>query len=256
MARHIQNFMGTEDISGPSLINKGLKQAKLYGTEALAGTVTKVFFEKNKFFVESSKGNFETRNLIVASGINDILPEIDNVGEFMGETFFTCFDCDGYHLTDKKVCIIGEGDGSARTALAVRQTYSKDVTLCVQKRNDISDEYLKKLEDQNIKIVQKKITHLIGTEGKLEKVEFEDGSKSPFDCVLSDLGYTRNDSFLSSLDLEKSERGYYKVDEHYESSQKGLFIIGPLNTGPDQVSVAVGQGAISAMHIIETEFKF
>jgi len=33
-----------------------------------------------------------------------------------------------------------------------------------------------------------------------------------------------------------------------------LFVVGPLNTGPDQISIAVGEGAKAALHIIGSEY--
>lgn len=256
LAKHIQNYLGFEDITGPELINKGLRQAELYKVETLVATTTKVSFRKGFFSIETSKKNITARSVVVAPGIDDVLPDIDNTHEFMGETFFTCFDCDGYHMTDKHVCIIGNGDSSARTALAVSQTYTEKVTLCTGKDDKVSPEYLGKLKKQNIAIIRKKAIHLNGREGKIESVEFEDGSSIKCDCVLSDLGYTRNDDFLSGIELKRSKTGYIEVDEHYESSQKGLFVVGPLNTGPDQVTVAVGEGAQAAMHIIKSGFDF
>jgi len=256
LAKHIQNYLGFEDITGPGLINKGLKQAELYKVETLIATVTTINLNKGFFLIETSKKNVTARNVIVASGIDDILPEINNVHEFIGETFFTCFDCDGYHMTDKHVCVIGSGDGSARTALAVKQTYATKVTLCTGAKANISSKYLSILKNRGIVLVQKKATHLNGKIGKINSIELDDGSSIKCDCVLSDLGYARNDNFLAEIKLKKSKSGYIKVDKHYESSLPGLFVIGPLNTGPDQVSVAVGEGAQAAMHIIESGFIF
>jgi len=256
LAKHIQNYLGFADISGPELINKGLKQAERYKVETLVATVIKINKREKLFEVETPAKIVRTQNVIVASGIDDILPDINNMHEFMGETFFTCFDCDGYHMTQKHVCVLGSGDGSARTALAVKQTYAKKVTLCLNRENNISSEYIEKLKHEGITLIQKEAVHLEGEAGKIERVKFEDGSLLRCDCVLSDLGYNRNDSFLSDIVLERSETGYIKVDQRYESSQKGLFVVGPLNTGPDQVTVAVGEGAQAAMYIIEMGFKF
>lgn len=255
LAVHINNYMGLDDISGNELIEIGLKQVQKYGVEILISTV-KSITKKNVFNVITSQGNFSSEYVIVASGINDILPDIDNLFEFMGETFFTCFDCDGYRMTDKNLFLIGNGDGVAKTALAVKQTYTDKITIFTSKENKISYKYIKKLEQENIKIINKNIKHLNGDNGIIESVILDDDSTLKCDCIHSDLGYERNDSFLQELYLKRNPTGYIEIDLHYESSLKGLFVIGPLNTGPDQVSVAVGQGVAAAMHIIESGFKF
>lgn len=254
LAVHINNYLGVDDISGPDLIELGLKQAKRYGVEVLLSTV-KDITKEDVFKVVTSEGIFSSKYVVVGSGINDVMPDIDNIFEYLGETLFTCFDCDGYRMTGKNVFIVGNGDGVARTALAVRQTYTDKITICTGMESKISFDYTARLRVEGVKILEKSIKHIEGENSTMRSVVLDDGSVFDCDCILSDLGYDRNDSFLLGLDLKRSKTGYVEVDSHYESSVKGLFVIGPLNTGSDQVSVAVGQGAVAAMHIIESEFN-
>lgn len=254
LAVHINNYMGFDDISGNELIEIGLNQAQKYGVKVVVSTVKNIVEDKT-FKVSTSSETFSSKYVIVASGINDILPDIDNLFDFLGETFFTCFDCDGYRMTNKNLFLIGNEDGVVRTALAVKQTYTNKITIFTGKENKISNEYIKKLESENIKLINKNIKHLNGNNGIIESVVLDDDSTLKCDCIYSDLGYERNDSFLKELNLKRSTTGYIEIDSHYESSLKNLFVIGPLNTASDQVSVAVGEGATAAMHIIESEFK-
>jgi thioredoxin reductase len=41
----------------------------------------------------------------------------------------------------------------------------------------------------------------------------------------------------------------YVTSSVYESSLAGLYIVGPLNTGHDQVVIAAGEGAVAALDI-------
>ena len=68
--------------------------------------------------------------------------------------------------------------------------------------------------------------------------------------ILSDFGFKLNDDFLSELPLERDVKGFkYTTNPHGESSVSGLYIVGPLNTGTDQIVVAAGQGATAAIDI-------
>lgn len=252
-AIHINNFLGLDDISGYELVEGGIKQAQKYGAEVILATVRDVV-KDDVFKVVTSEGIFSSKYLIVASGINDIMPDIDNISDFLGETFFTCFDCDGYRMSGKNAWIIGKGDGVARTALAVRQTYTDKITISTGFPNHISFEYMNRLKKKGIRIVQQNIKHLNGENGVMQSIVLDDGSVHECDCILSDLGYERNDSFLLGLNLKRSRTGYIEVNPSYESSIPGLFVVGPINTGTDQISVAVGEGAVAAMHIIESGF--
>lgn len=253
LSSHIQNYLGFLDISGPELIEKGIEQAKRYGAEFVMATVKKVKKKNNVFNIETTREIFTSKYLVAASGIDDILPGIDNIFEYLGETFFTCLDCDGWHLSGKKVCIIGKGDGAARTALAIKKLYGSEITILSGHKNGITGPYKKRLLGEGIKIMEKSATHINGKNGKAENIVLDDGSILECERILSDLGYERNDHFLSGMNLERSKSGYIETDEHLESSVGKLFAVGPINTGPDQISVAVGEGARAAMRIIESE---
>ncbi|EKD46813.1 MAG: FAD-dependent pyridine nucleotide-disulfide oxidoreductase [uncultured bacterium] len=255
LSLHIQNYLGFQDITGQELLSKGMEQAKAYGVQFVLETVSGIKKNEEMFNVSTVKDKFSAKKVIVASGIDDVLPSIDNIFEFIGETFFTCLDCDGHRMNGKKVCIIGKGDYSARTALAIKQLHTEKIVLCLESEEGLSSEYRHRLEDEKIEIVTKKAMHLDGANGLVNSVIFADKTSVDCECVLSDLGYTRNDSFLSELSLERSESGYIRTDENFESSVPGLFVVGPINTGPDQVSVAVGEGARAAMHAIESELN-
>lgn len=253
LALHIQNYLGFSDITGPELLAKGMEQAKSFGVEFAVATVNKVNKNADTFEILTAKDKFLAKKVIVASGIDDVLPAVDNMFEFMGETFFTCLDCDGYRMNGKKVCIIGKGDYSARTALAVKQLHTEKIVLCLESEEDLSSEYKRRLWQEKIEIIIKRAIHINGLNGQVESIVFADESSIDCECVLSDLGYTRNDSFMSELLLKRSESGYIETNENFETSVPKLFVVGPINTGPDQVSVAVGEGARGAMHAIETD---
>ena len=59
-----------------------------------------------------------------------------------------------------------------------------------------------------------------------------------------------NDEFLKELKLKRDAHGFkYIVSREFESSLDGLYIVGPLNTGQDQVVIAAGEGAVAALEI-------
>lgn len=253
LSQHIQNYLGFSNITGSELLSKGMEQAKSLGVEFVVANVNKINKVEDAFEILTAKDKFLTKKVIVASGIDDVLPTIDNIFEFIGETFVTCLDCDGYRMNGKRVCIAGKGDYSARTALAIKQLHTEKIVLCLESEEGLSLEYKQKLKQEKIEIISKKATHLDGLNGQVASVVFEDGTSTSCEYVLSDLGYTRNDSFLSGLSLKRSESGYIKTNDNFETSIPNLFVVGPINTGPDQVSVAVGEGARAAMHAIESD---
>src|SRR6476620_11218285 len=52
---------------------------------------------------------YQSKTIIIATGLKDVLPSIDNISDYYGRSLFHCPYCDGYELGDKPlVVIIGE----------------------------------------------------------------------------------------------------------------------------------------------------
>ena len=46
------------------------------------------------------------KNIIISTGLKDILPSIDNISDFFGKSLFNCPYCDGWELKDKSLVVI------------------------------------------------------------------------------------------------------------------------------------------------------
>jgi len=129
----------------------------------------------------------------------------------------------------------------------MRDMYSKDMTLilCMDK---LPPDYKEELKDEGIGLVIGWPKRFHGTDA-VEAVEMEDGAMIPCEMVMSHFGYKLNDQFLGVLKLKKESDGRtYQVNRDFESSLRGLYIVGPL-CGHDQVVIAAGEGAIAALDI-------
>jgi thioredoxin reductase len=136
---------------------------------------------------------------------------------------------------------------SVRLAFAMRQMYTKDVTL-VLFFYEPPDSYIEELQDEGIGCIKGRPTKIIGNE-HMEALEFEDGRRIKCEVIMSNFGFKLNNEFLDGLKLKRDGKGFkYVTDHNYESSMKGLYILGPL-TGHDQVVIAAGEGATAAIEI-------
>ena len=249
-AKHIENFLTQTAISGREIIEKGLSQAMHFGAEYQRATVSKVLKNtENLFEVYTKDGRtLSAWFVIVSSGVTDNLPDIENLYKFLGKCFFTCLDCDGYRTTGKKLVIIGKSEKTLRLALAMKQMFTKDITVILSSGRNSSD-YEEQLKEENIKLLIGEPSKLLGQE-KMEALELRDGRRVECEVIMSNLGYRLNDEFLSELPLKKYKKGFmYVTGAEYESSLSGLYIVGPLNTGNDQVVIAAGEGAVAAIDI-------
>ena len=253
-ARSIENFLTQKAISGKELIERGLEQAKSFNVLIEKALVTAVA-KKEYFEIAAGDVLYRSRFVIVSTGVNDNFPRIENLHKFLGTSFFTCVDCDGYRTTGKKLVVLGNTIESVRLAFAMKEMYTDDITLVLYFYDPPGD-YKEELQDQGIRLVKGEPVRVVGEE-RIEALELNDGSQIPCEAVLSNFGFKLNDHFLKGLDLKRDAKGFkIIVNNVYESSVHGLYVVGPLNAGNDQAVIAAGEGAVAAIDINKRLFDF
>jgi len=246
-ARHIENFLTQPVITGAEIISRGLEQARNFNVEVRKGTVTSIT-KKGHFEVSTAEAVFRSQYVVVSSGVYDNFPEIENFRKVLGTSFFTCVDCDGYRTTGRKLLLVGNSVYTVRLAFAMKEMYTSDIALLLI-IFDPPEDYREALADEGIPLIKGRPLRIIG-EDRIEGLELKDGRVIPCEMIMSNFGFKLNNAFLAGLDLKRDAKGFkYVTNHHYESSLSGLYIVGPLNTGHDQVVIAAGEGAVAAIDI-------
>lgn len=245
-ARHIENFLTQQKISGQEIIQQGMSQARNFGAIIERGLVTGLS-KPGPFEVSTAERTYAGRFVVVSSGGTENLPPIEGVHTHLGAGFYTCIDCDGYHTTGRKLIVLGNSLKTVHLALAMKEMYTKDITLILYYLQ-VPEHYREELLDEGIELINDRPTRIVGNE-KVEGLELQDGRVIPCEAIMSNFGYKLNDAFLDGLGLKRDAEGFkYVTNKTYESSLSGLYIVGPL-TGNDQVVIAAGGGAIAAIDI-------
>jgi thioredoxin reductase (NADPH) len=157
-------------------------------------------------------------------------------------------DCDGYRTTNKKLVVIGDSLNAVNLALAMKQMFTKDITFIPYQIN-LPQSSREVLTEEGIQVVDTKPLRIIGDK-VMEGLELEDGTLIFCEAIMASFGIRLNNSFLEGLLLKKDPRQFkYVTNSVYESSLSGLYIVGPLNTGQDQVVIAAGEGATAAIDV-------
>ncbi len=246
-AHHIENVLAHRTIAGSEIIERGMEQARRFHVAVERQRVTAVN-RAERFTVTTAEGSHEARYVIVSSGVYDIMPPLENVFKFLGKGYYTCIDCDGYEMTGKRVVVTGDVLETVNIALAVKQMFTTDITY-VPWGFSLPDTAEEVLGEEGIDIVTAEPARIIGSR-EVEGLEFKNGDRVACQAIMGSFGIRLNDDFLAGLGLKKDALGFkYVVNSVYESSLRGLYIVGPLNTGQDQVVIAAGEGAVAAIDI-------
>ncbi|MFL6363352.1 MAG: FAD-dependent oxidoreductase, partial [Nitrososphaeraceae archaeon] len=94
-------------------------------------SVTKNNNDKQLFeLVTSENERYQSKTIIISTGLKDVLPNIDNISDYYGKSLFHCLYCDGWELRDKPlVVIIGEQVQGFHFIQTI-YNWSKDLIVC------------------------------------------------------------------------------------------------------------------------------
>ena len=82
LANDLENYMGTDGISGSDLMIKSFSQAEKYGAEFIFDEVTGVFPDESKAVLKG--GDVKYKSLILAVGTYDRKTGVENEKDFIG----------------------------------------------------------------------------------------------------------------------------------------------------------------------------
>ena len=141
--------------------------------------VTSVSKKKSKFeLVTSKKERYESKTIIISTGLKDVLPSIDNIHDYYGKSLFHCPYCDGWELRNKPLVIIIGEQAQGFHFIQTIYNWSKDLIVCTN--GDLFENSGQKrfLNNKGIRIIEYKIKKFVGKNGQMEKVVFENGESA------------------------------------------------------------------------------
>lgn len=103
----IENYYGFENgISGEQLYKNGINQAQNIGVDVQKEEVIKIDIISEGFLVKSSKEEYISKVVILATGNKKNKPKIKGIEKFEGKGVSYCAICDGFFYRNKSVAVI------------------------------------------------------------------------------------------------------------------------------------------------------
>jgi thioredoxin reductase len=186
--------------------------------------------------------SFRALRLILATGVVDVLPDIERFGEFYGSCVFTCPTCDGYEAQDKAVAVIGDDEHLSAFAIGMLD-WASAVTLVAEPGSAARTDDLADLRSAGIDVVVGKPVALTGPPGKLEGIALSDGSVVSCEVLFCTVGQTAHSDLAHQLGCDISGEGCVVVDDDGQTSLRHVFAAGDMTPGPQLVQIAAAKGA-------------
>jgi len=270
LSGEVENWPGTIHTTGIQLAEDFHAHVKSYGVEIEDGwEVTEIRQVKNHHEVVAKKFTgeekiFETKTVILATGIHPRTLNIPGEAEFKGKGVTYCTVCDGPLFKGKITATVGAGNsalesalmlsGIAETAYLVTKFADTPETKGgFPKGENILIDKVKSIP--NIKIIYNANTCEIIGDGLVKKICYTNepnGEQTYLDVngVMVHIGMIPNSRFVDCV--EKNENGEFKINILCETSCKGIFAAGDVTSVPHkQIAIAAGQGVTASLSAID-----
>ncbi len=243
---HSHNFI-TQDGEKPMAISEKAKaQVLIYDTVkfltdlAISGKKT-----DKGFNIRTQSGKvFSAKKLVFATGVKDIMPDIEGFAECWGITVIHCPYCHGYEVKNEKTGILANGNFAFHYAQLIRN-WTKDLTIFTNGKSELTPEQTDKIKKHNIPIIEKEISSLKHQNGVVQEIIFKDNSTFELKVIYLRPPFEQHCKIPELLGCEMTDQGLIKVDSFQKTTVENVFACGD-NTSPFRaVSYAVSAGNIA-----------
>ncbi|MBX3009807.1 MAG: NAD(P)/FAD-dependent oxidoreductase [Melioribacteraceae bacterium] len=256
---HSHNFI-TQDGEKPNVIaEKSKKQVLKYDTVKFLNDLA-VSGQKNEngFEITTKTGKtFETKKLVFATGVKDIMPDIKGFSECWGISVIHCPYCHGYEVKHEKTGILANGNFALHYAQLIRN-WTKDLTIFTNGKPTLTQEQTDKINKHNIPIIEKEIAEIKHENGNVQQIVFKDHSTFDLKAIYSRPNFEQHCKIPETLGCELTEQGLLKVDMFQKTTVTNIFACGDnaslLRSVANAVATGNMVGAIVNNTMTEEEF--
>jgi thioredoxin reductase len=231
----------------PSVIYENKKIASVIKNDGLFNLTT------------SNNETYQSKTIIIATGLKDNLPDIENISDYYGKSLFNCPYCDGWELRDKPLVVIIDEPVQGFHFIQTVYNWSKDLVVCTNGKLFENSDQKRLIQKKGIKIIENRIKAFAGENGQMEKVVFDNGESVTVKGGFVLPRPSQTSAFAKDLRCEFNSLGGISTDSYGRTNIKWVYSAGDASiVAPAQLIIAAAEGLQAAVGVnrdlIETEF--
>jgi len=254
------NFL-TQDGNTPAEITRiAQQQVNRYNSVSLVqDQVISAAAANPNFLVQTVTGKrFTASKIILATGIQDVMPNITGLAECWGISVLHCPYCHGYEIRDKKTGILANGDTAYEMA-ALISNWTTDLTIFTNGTALFNAQQQSVLNRYAIEIIPNTIDQVKHTNGYIQHVSFTSGIKKPVTALYTRLPFVQHSGIAKELGCELNSDGYVTINSQHQTSVAGVYACGDnsskMRTVANAVATGTGTGMMVNKALIEERFR-
>ncbi len=256
----IENYPGCiEGETGPTLIDRMVKQTEKFGVDHVFDTVTDMDLTGEVKTVKCLHEEYSAKAVIIAAGANPVNIGCPGEKEFSGKGVSYCATCDAAFFEDFEVYVVGGGDAAVEEAMYLTK-FARKVTI-IHRRNELRA--ARSIQDKafanpKIDFMWDTVVEEIKGDGIVESMVVKNVKTGELTEVFADeddgtfgifvfIGFKPNTEVFRGH-VEMDEKGYVLTDPDMHTNVPGVYAAGDIRQKSlRQVVTACADGAIAAV---------
>jgi thioredoxin reductase (NADPH) len=244
------NVIGVEEsVSGNEFLQTAREQVTAYGADVVRELITDAEQTDGGWFQLTGAEHTVTADVVVLGmGFTDGRP--DPPVPRTGRGLHWCLHCDAYMFIDRPVFVMGAGEAAAKVAMIMLNFTDRVDILLRGDQPTWSEETATQLAAHPIDIIPAEITGMQKDDsGWLTAFEFDDGQTRRYRGGFPMYGSEFNSALADQLGCELNEADEVIVDANQQTTAEGVYAVGDLTPGNNQIPIAMGKGATAGLSI-------
>ncbi|MGA5281398.1 NAD(P)/FAD-dependent oxidoreductase [Streptomyces griseoincarnatus] len=251
---HMQGYLSRDGMPPAEFLALGREEIARYGVELVRDRVTDVARGEDFTVALERGGSVRARRIVVATGLEDEMPDVPGVAGRFGRDVLHCPFCHGWEVRDEPFGVLASSPAGVHQALMVSR-WSKDVTFFLHRvaEEELSDLDLRRLAAAGVDVVPGEVAGLVVEDDRLTGVRMADGTVHSRSVVFVAPRPVPQTGLLERLGAEMDETPfgtYPVVDSNGLTSVPGVWAAGNAIGFTEQVVHAASGGYRAATAIV------
>lgn len=206
--------------------------------------------KEDRFTLLTQEGDtVESKKIILATGLQDMLPEIKGIHDVYGKTLFSCPFCDGWELKDKALALIAENQRALHMAKLL-SNWTKDLIVLTNGQQVLAEEERVLLSAHSIQVIDVPIVSIENDNGQLCSLQLANGERVKREGGFVASDFKQSAPFAEKLGCQMTKNAGIETDILGRTSVSGVFACGDNLGGPAQLVLAAAAGSQAGMGVI------
>ena len=255
--RKIENYPALPEVDGYTFADGLTKQITALGVNIVSAAVTNVKQAENGFLLTTSKEEYSSSTVILATGLKHRKLGLAGEESFIGQGISFCATCDGMFFRRREVAVVGGGNTAVQDALVLSEYCSR--VYLIHRRAELRAERSlaeQMLAKENVEFIGETVIEELQGEGVLQSLTLRNVTTGaveylPVAALFEAVGQLPQNAAFADL-VELDEDGYFITDNACRTSCPGVFAAGDAcRKTVRQLTTAVADGTVAALSAVE-----